>query len=334
MNIRNKSILVTGGTGSFGKEFLQQTIKNLKSVKKLIIYSRDELKQYELSKVYSEKKYPFLRYFIGDVRDAERVNWALKDVDIVVHAAALKQVPAAEYNPIEAIKTNILGAQNIIEASLKNNVQKVVALSTDKASSPINLYGATKLCSDKLFTAANNFKGRRKISFSVVRYGNVFGSRGSVIHNFLHQKKTGVILLTNQKMTRFIISLQDGVKLVYWTIKNSFGGEIIVPRIPSLRIIDLAKVVSPKSKYKVIGARPGEKLHEDLISSNESRNTLIYQNKYIIFDPLNEKIKKFYTKKGGRKVKENFKYDSFTNKDFLLKKQIEKIVFNFIKNFN
>ncbi len=189
MNLDNKSILVTGGTGTFGKEFVKKLLKRYKKLKKLIIYSRDELKQFELSKVYNEKKYRCIRYFLGDVRDSERLQWALKDVDIVVHAAAIKQVPAAEYNPIEAIKTNILGAQNIIEASLKNNVQKVIALSTDKASSPVNLYGATKLCSDKLFVAANNFKGKRNISFSVVRYGNVLGSRGSVVHNFVQQKK-------------------------------------------------------------------------------------------------------------------------------------------------
>ena len=244
MNLSNKTILVTGGTGSFGKSLIDQIIKKHKGIKKLIIYSRDELKQFNLSKKYSDKKYKFLRFFIGDVRDFKRLDWALKEVDIVIHAAALKQVPAAEYNPIEAIKTNILGAQNVIEAALNNNVQKVVALSTDKASSPVNLYGATKLCSDKLFIAANNFKGGKKISFSVVRYGNIFGSRGSMIHSFLsQQKKDNVLKITDLAMTRFLLSVEEGVDLVLWSIFNSLGGEIIVPKIPSMRIIDVAKRV-------------------------------------------------------------------------------------------
>ena len=326
MNLSNKTILVTGGTGSFGKSLIDQIIKKHKGIKKLIIYSRDELKQFNLSKKYSEKKYKFLRFFIGDVRDFKRLDWALKEVDIVIHAAALKQVPAAEYNPIEAIKTNILGAQNVIEAALNNNVQKVVALSTDKASSPVNLYGATKLCSDKLFIAANNFKGGKKISFSVVRYGNIFGSRGSMIHSFLSkQKKDNVLKITDLAMTRFLLSVEEGVDLVLWSIFNSLGGEIIVPKIPSMRIIDVAKIVAPKSKISVVGIRPGEKLHEELISIHESRNCLSYKDKYLILDPLNHKLSELYKKKGAKIVKDNFSYDSFSNKKYLSKQQLMKL---------
>jgi UDP-N-acetylglucosamine 4,6-dehydratase len=331
MNLNNKSILVTGGTGTFGKEFVKKILKKYKNLKKLIIYSRDELKQFELSKIYDEKKYRCIRYFLGDVRDSDRLNWALKEVDIVVHAAAIKQVPAAEYNPIEAIKTNILGAQNIIEASLKNNVQKVIALSTDKASSPVNLYGATKLCSDKLFVAANNFKGKRNVSYSVVRYGNVLGSRGSVIHNFIQQKKYGLIKITDKKMTRFLITIGEGVDLVEWAIKNSFGGEIIVPKIPSIKIIDIAKVIAPKTKIKIVGIRAGEKLHEDLISIHESRNTISYKNLYVITDPLNEKVSKHYLKLGAKRTKDDFYYDSYSNKDYLTQNEFRVILKNFFK---
>ena len=334
MNLSNKTILVTGGTGSFGKSFIDRIITNHKGIKKLLIYSRDELKQFNLSKQYNDKRYKFLRFFIGDVRDYKRLDWALKEVDIVIHAAALKQVPAAEYNPIEAIKTNILGAQNVIEASLNNNVQKVIALSTDKASSPVNLYGATKLCSDKLFIAANNFRGRKKISFSVVRYGNIFGSRGSVVHTFLSQKKKDNILkITDPVMTRFLLSVEEGVDLVLWSIINSFGGEIVVPKIPSIKIIDIAKMVAPKSKIKIVGIRPGEKLHEELISIHENRNCLSYKDKYLILDPLNYKLNNFYKKKGAKIVKNNFSYDSFTNKKYLSKQQFMKL-FEKLNNSN
>ena len=334
MNLSNKTILVTGGTGSFGKSFIDRIITNHKGIKKLIIYSRDELKQFNLSKQYNDKRYKFLRFFIGDVRDYKRLDWALKEVDIVIHAAALKQVPAAEYNPIEAIKTNILGAQNVIEASLNNNVQKVIALSTDKASSPVNLYGATKLCSDKLFIAANNFRGRKKISFSVVRYGNILKSRGSVVHTFLSQKKKDNILkITDPVMTRFLLSVEEGVDLVLWSIINSFGGEIVVPKIPSIKIIDIAKMVAPKSKIKIVGIRPGEKLHEELISIHENRNCLSYKDKYLILDPLNYKLNNFYKKKGAKIVKNNFSYDSFTNKKYLSKQQFMKL-FEKLNNSN
>ena len=326
MNLNNKTILITGGTGSFGKSFIEQIIKKHKNIKKLIIFSRDELKQFNLSKKYSDEKYKFLRFFIGDVRDYKRLDWALKEVDIVIHAAALKQVPAAEYNPIEAIKTNILGAQNVIEASLNNNVKKVIALSTDKASSPVNLYGATKLCSDKLFIAANNFKGGKKISFSVVRYGNIFGSRGSVIHSFLSQKKKdNVLKITDLAMTRFLLSVDKGVDLVIWSISNSFGGEIIIPKIPSIKIIDLAKIIAPKSKIKVIGVRPGEKIHEELISTHESRNCFNLKDKYVILDPLNISLNKFYKSKGEKIVKNNFIYDSSSNKQYLSRQQFMRL---------
>ena len=326
MNLNNKTILITGGTGSFGKSFIEQIIKKHKNIKKLIIFSRDELKQFNLSKKYSDEKYKFLRFFIGDVRDYKRLDWALKEVDIVIHAAALKQVPAAEYNPIEAIKTNILGAQNVIEASLNNNVKKVIALSTDKASSPVNLYGATKLCSDKLFIAANNFKGGKKISFSVVRYGNIFGSRGSVIHSFLSQKKKdNVLKITDLAMTRFLLSVDKGVDLVIWSISNSFGGEIIIPKIPSIKIIDLAKIIAPKSKIMVIGVRPGEKIHEELISTHESRNCFNLKDKYVILDPLNISLNKFYKSKGAKIVKNNFIYDSSSNKQYLSRQQFMRL---------
>jgi UDP-N-acetylglucosamine 4,6-dehydratase len=335
MNLNNKTILVTGGTGSFGKSFIDSIIKKHNNIKKLIIFSRDELKQFNLSKQYNNKKYKFLRFFIGDVRDYKRLDWALKEVDIVIHAAALKQVPAAEYNPIEAIKTNILGAQNLIEASLNNNVQKVIALSTDKASSPINLYGATKLCSDKLFIAANNFKGGKKISFSVVRYGNIFGSRGSVVHSFLSQKENdNIIKITDLAMTRFLLSVEEGVDLVLWSIFNSYGGEIIIPKIPSIRITDLAKIVAPQSKIKVIGVRPGEKLHEELISIHESRNCFNFKDKYLILDPLNLKLQKFYKNKGAIIVKDNFIYESFSNKQYLSKQQFKKIYKKFSNSLN
>ena len=262
--LNKKSILITGGTGSFGRAWVRHILKKYKKIRRLVIFSRDELKQFEMEKEFSVKKYPCMRYFIGDVRDSERLTVALRDIDYVIHAAALKQVPTAEYNPIETIKTNIIGAQNLIEASLKNKVQKLIALSTDKASSPINLYGATKLCSDKLFIAANNIKGKKKISFSIVRYGNVMGSRGSVIPVFLNSKKTGTLLITDNRMTRFNLTLSQSVEMVEWALKNSIGGEIFVPKIPSYKILDLAKAICPNCKIKIIGIRSGEKLHENL----------------------------------------------------------------------
>ena len=269
----NKSILITGGTGSFGKAWVSHLLKNYKQIKRLVIFSRDELKQYEMEKVFSYKKYPCLRYFIGDVRDSERLIAAFMNIDFVIHAAALKQVPTAEYNPIETIKTNIIGAQNIIEASLKTQVKKVLALSTDKASSPINLYGATKLCSDKLFIAANNIKGKKDISFSIARYGNVMGSRGSVIPHFFNTKQRGYLEITDKRMTRFNITLDESIQMVDWAFKNALGGEIFVPKIPSYKILDLAKAICPNCDIKFTGIRSGEKLHGELLNSGESLNS-------------------------------------------------------------
>src|SRR6185503_9987145 len=265
-SLNGKALLVTGGTGSFGKAFIRTVLERYPEVQRLVVFSRDELKQYEMEQKFPIQKHPGLRYFIGDVRDGDRMRRALEGVDILVHAAALKQVPAAEYNPFECIKTNILGAQNIVEASFDTGVKNVVALSTDKAAAPINLYGATKLCSDKLFTAANNVRGARDLRFSVVRYGNVMGSRGSVMPYFLSQRTSGVFPITDPAMTRFNISLNDGVEMVLWALHNAIGGEIFVPKIPSFRILDLAEAIGPECEVKVVGIRPGEKLHEEMIT--------------------------------------------------------------------
>jgi UDP-N-acetylglucosamine 4,6-dehydratase/5-epimerase len=323
---KNKSLLITGGTGSFGKAFVNFLLSKKIPLKKIIVFSRDELKQHEMSMNFSDKKFPNIRYFLGDVRDKDRLNSAFEDVDIIVHAAALKQVPAAEYNPIEFIKTNIIGAQNIIECSLKMGVQNVVALSTDKASSPINLYGATKLCSDKLFINSNNIKGKKNIKFSVVRYGNVMGSRGSVLHNFINQKKTGQMLLTDEKMTRFNILLDDAIEMVNWVLANSIGGEIFVPKIPSFYVKDLAKAVCDKCKIKIIGKRPGEKLHEEMISIYDSKNTVDLGKFYVI---LPDYLIKAYQNKNCKLVKDGFFYNSQINKHFLNIKDLKKIIQKF-----
>ena len=288
--IKYKSILVTGGTGSFGKEFIKKLIKSKIKFKRLVVFSRDEWKQSEMAKDYPTSRYPFIRYFIGDVRDYERLKRAFKDIDLIVHAAALKQVPAAEYNPIEFIKTNIIGAQNIIEASMEQNVKKVIALSTDKAAAPLNLYGATKLCSDKLFIAANNYSGKN--IFSICRYGNVMGTRGSVIPLFLDQVKDGKITITDRKMTRFNITLNESIDLVLYAIKNSLGREIFVPKIPSYKITDLAKSINDKCKIEIIGVRAGEKVHEEMITFNDSFNTIENSKYFIILPSLNELQKK------------------------------------------
>ena len=322
----NKSILITGGTGSFGQAWVNYLLKKYKNIKRLVVFSRDELKQFEMSKIYSEKKYPCIRYFIGDIRDKERLISALANIDYVVHAAALKQVPTAEYNPIETIKTNIIGAQNLIEAALATNVKKVIALSTDKASSPINLYGATKLCSDKLLIAANNIKGSRDISFSIVRYGNVMGSRGSVIPNFIKFKEKGFLEITDTRMTRFNITLTESIKMVEWVFNNSRGGEIFVPKIPSYKIIDLARAVCSSCKIKILGIRPGEKLHEELLSSAESINTFETKNYYIILPMVNKIYIDFFTKKTkGKIIKKEFSYKSNKNK-FLSVNDLKKLL--------
>ena len=328
MSLNNKSILITGGTGSFGSEFIKYATTNFKKIKKLVIFSRDELKQFELAKIYSPKKYKYMRYFIGDVRDKDRLNMALNDIDYVVHAAAMKQVPTAEYNPIEAIKTNIIGAQNIIESALVNKVEKIISLSTDKAAAPINLYGATKLCSDKLFISANNIKGNNKITFSVVRYGNVLGSRGSVIPEFIQQvKKNNELNVTDKRMTRFSISLKESVKMVVWSLKNCIGGETVIPKIPSYRIMDLAKAIGPSAKINFIGIRAGEKIHEELITSNDSFNTYDIGKYFIILNSNQPKEQIFYKKKfNSKKVKEGFNYNSKENNKFLSQKEIKDLI--------
>lgn len=317
-DLNGKSILVTGGTGSFGKKFIEIVLKKFPNVKRVVVYSRDELKQFEMSQTFSHQKYPAIRYFIGDVRDGERFKRACEGIDIIIHAAALKQVPAAEYNPMECIKTNILGAENVINAALDSGVKKVVALSTDKAAAPINLYGATKLCSDKLFVAANNMKGSRDIAFSVVRYGNVIGSRGSVVPFFLNKRTNGTIPITHPEMTRFNISLEEGVNMVLHALEHAWGGEIFVPKIPSYKITVLAEAIAPGCKQEIVGIRPGEKLHEEMITETDSLNTVELEKYYVILPTThNWTENEFIDAFKGKKVREGFKYNSGTNSDWL-----------------
>lgn len=334
--LNNKSILITGGTGSFGKAFVSKILRSYPKIKRLIIFSRDELKQFEMSKVFSEKKYSSIRYFIGDIRDRLRLLRAFQDVDIVIHAAALKQVPTAEYNPMEFIQTNVIGAQNIIEAAIEKKVKKVIALSTDKAAAPINLYGATKLCSDKLFVAANNYAGLNEISFSVVRYGNVMGSRGSVIPFFLQQSKNGKLSITDKDMTRFNITLDQSVKMVLDVLKFSIGGEIFVPKIPSYKITDVAKAVSPSCKIEITGIRQGEKIHEEMITKSDSFTTIDIGNYFVILPSNNKKFLSYYNKKFSlKKVPKSFSYSSGNNKKFLSVKEIRKLIkVHLLKNQN
>ena len=326
----NKSILITGGTGSFGNAFIQKLIKNYKP-SRLIIYSRDEMKQNEMSMKFDEKKYPFFRFFLGDVRDLERLNLALRNVDYVIHAAALKQVPAAEYNPTEFIKTNIDGAKNVIQASLQNNVKKVIALSTDKACNPINLYGATKLVSDKLFISANNYVGKLKQSFSVVRYGNVIGSRGSIVPFFkkLSEDNVNYFPITDSRMTRFWLSLDEGVNFVFKSFSRMIGGEIFIPIIPSIKVTDLAKAINPNIKLKIIGIRPGEKLHESMFSEDDSQLVVKFKDHYVITATIASfgKTKNSYLinglKEKGQKISKRIVYSSDKN-NFLSIKEIKK----------
>lgn len=325
--LSNKSILITGGTGSFGKAFVHTVLSRYPDVKRLVIYSRDELKQFEMQQLLPPSKYPQLRYFIGDIRDQARLTRALEGIDIVVHAAALKQVPTAEYNPFECIKTNVLGAQNLIEACLDTKVQRVVALSTDKAAAPINLYGATKLCSDKLFVAGNNIKGSRDLRFSVVRYGNVMGSRGSVIPFFAEKRATGVLPITDPQMTRFNISLQEGVDMVLWSIEHAWGGEILVPKIPSYRITDVASAVAPEAEQKIVGIRPGEKIHEEMITASDSPNTVDLGGYYAILPSGAEySIDDYCTRMNAKRVAPGFSYDSGSNTDFLSVPQLQTMI--------
>jgi UDP-N-acetylglucosamine 4,6-dehydratase len=325
--LNNASVLITGGTGSFGKAFVAQVLKQYPDVKRLVIYSRDELKQFEMAQEFSTQRYPQLRYFIGDVRDADRLRRALEDIDIVIHAAALKQVPAAEYNPFECIKTNVLGAQNVIEGALDQGVRRVIALSTDKAAAPINLYGATKLCSDKLFTSANSIKGARDLKLAVVRYGNVMGSRGSVMPFFLQRRETGVLPITDPGMTRFNITLADGVNMVLWALENTRGGEIFVPKIPSYRILDVAKAIGPDCEYPVIGIRPGEKIHEEMITTSDSFTTVDLGRFYAILPSgLDNMIQDYCTATGGQLVAPGFTYNSGQNDEWLSVEALRSLI--------
>lgn len=329
--LNRQSILITGGTGSFGKKFIE-TVVTKHEPQKVIVYSRDELKQFEMQQQWPDTNETPMRYFIGDVRDFARLKMAMTDVDIVIHTAALKQVPAAEYNPFEAVKTNIIGGQNVIDAALQSGVKKVIALSTDKAAAPINLYGATKLTSDKLFIAANNYKGRRDIKFSVVRYGNVMGSRGSVIPFFLSKKTSGVLPITDARMTRFNITLQEGVDFVLYCLEHMWGGELFVPKIPSYRIVDLAKAIAPEATYEIIGIRPGEKLHEEMITVTDAMNTVEFDDYFAIMPSSNQiewdknAFLEESNEKPGRYCEEGFHYDSGTNKDFLSVDKIRELI--------
>lgn len=330
LNLNGKSILVTGGTGSFGKMFVQTVFEKFPDVKRLVIYSRDELKQYEMMQMFPHSKFPAIRFFIGDVRDGERLNRACQGIDIIVHAAALKQVPAAEYNPFECIKTNVLGAQNIVTAAIDNNVERVVALSTDKAAAPVNLYGATKLCSDKLFVAAQNMRGDRETKFSVVRYGNVIGSRGSVIPFFMKKRKEGVLPITHAGMTRFNISLPEAVDMVYFAMANAMGGEIFIPKIPSYKLTDVATAISPTAEQKIVGIRPGEKLHEEMITPADSFNTIELDDYFAIL-PTNLQfqsttLEDYVDHHEGVKVPIGFSYTSENNPDWLTVEDIQDLI--------
>jgi UDP-N-acetylglucosamine 4,6-dehydratase/5-epimerase len=322
--LNDKTILITGGTGSFGKKCTEIILKRYKP-KKLIIFSRDELKQFEMAQIFSDSKFPCMRYFIGDVRDKERLYRAFNKVDYVIHAAALKQVPTSEYNPFEAVKTNILGAQNIIDVAIDRGVKRIIALSTDKAANPINLYGATKLCSDKLFIAGNSYVGREDTIFSVVRYGNVVGSRGSVIPFFLKQRETGVLPITNPRMTRFWITLEQGVSFVLDSLKCMVGGELFVPKIPSMNIMDLAKAIAPECKTKIIGIRPGEKLHEVMVPRDEARRSLEFKKHYVIQPDFRFFTRRFKNR-NGKSLPEDFEYSSGTNSQWLTVEQLREMI--------
>jgi len=316
--LNNKTVLITGGTGSFGKKFIETILNRYPQVKKIIIYSRDELKQSVIKQKYPDYDFPQLRFFIGDVRDKDRITQACEGVDVIIHAAAIKQVDTAEYNPTECIRTNVDGAENVIHAALACGVKDVVALSTDKACAPINLYGATKLVSDKLFAAANNIRGSKDIKFSAVRYGNVMGSRGSVIPFFIDKKEEGMLPITHVDMTRFNISLQDGVNMVMYAIENHLGGEIFVPKIPSYKITDIAEAIAPECETRVVGIRPGEKLHEEMITDTDSLNTIDLGKYYAILPSVSfmHSEEDFIAHHNAVKVPFGFKYNSGTNTEW------------------
>jgi UDP-N-acetylglucosamine 4,6-dehydratase/5-epimerase len=324
--LNNKNILITGGTGSFGKKCTEIILQRYKP-RRLIIFSRDELKQFEMAQQFSHSKYDCIRYFIGDIRDKERLYRAFSNVDYIIHAAALKQVPAAEYNPFEAVKTNILGGQNVINVAIDRGVKKVIALSTDKAANPINLYGATKLCSDKLFIAGNSYTGEDSTVFSVVRYGNVMGSRGSVIPFFLKKKEEGILPITDPRMTRFWITLQHGVDFVLNCLEIMVGGELFVPKIPSMNMMDLAKAIAPECKTEIIGIRPGEKLHEIMVPKDEAQRTIEYEDNYII-KPDFRFFERRFNSSGGKPVPEGFEYNSEINPWQLSIDEMKEIIKN------
>jgi UDP-N-acetylglucosamine 4,6-dehydratase len=325
--LNNKSILITGGTGSLGKELTKTILTNWPEVKRLVIFSRDEQKQFQMAQEYPENQYRTVRYFIGDVRDLDRLKRAFTDIDYVIHAAAMKHVHIAEYNPDECVKTNIGGAENVIKAALSSGVSKVVALSTDKACAPINLYGATKLTSDKLFIAANNIRGKQDIRFSVVRYGNVMGSNGSVIPFFLKKKAGGVLPITDPNMTRFNISLADGVRMVLHALEHAWGGELFVPKIPSYRIMDLAAAIGPECEHPVVGIRPGEKVHEEMITSSDAFTTYDLGPYYVILPQTPVwKLADFVAHHGARRVPVGFNYSSGANDHFLTVEELRSLI--------
>lgn len=327
MDLNNKSILITGGTGSLGKALTKKILTEWPSVKRLVIFSRDEQKQFEMAQEYPESRFPQIRFFIGDVRDAERLKRAFRGIEYVIHAAAMKHVPIAEYNPMECVKTNINGAENIINAALETEVTHVVALSTDKAAAPINLYGATKLASDKLFIAANNIRGANPIKFSVVRYGNVMGSNGSVIPFFMKKRNEGVLPITSEAMTRFNISLDGGVEMVLHALEHAWGGEIFVPKIPSYRIMDLAKAIAPNCQYKIVGIRPGEKIHEEMITTSDSFFTYDLGKYYTILPQRpNWDFKKYIEHFGAQKVAEGFQYNSGQNTEWNSVEELRSLI--------
>lgn len=325
--LNNKSVLITGGTGSLGQSLVQTILSRYPDVKRLVVYSRDEQKQYQMAIRFPTAQYRYMRYFIGDIRDYNRLKRALENIDYVIHASAMKHVPIAEYNPMECVKTNVLGAENLINACLESDVKRVVALSTDKACAPINLYGATKLTSDKLFVAANNIRGWQDIRFSVVRYGNVMGSNGSVIPFFLQKRKEGVLPITDQNMTRFNISLSEGVDMVLFALEHGWGGEIFVPKIPSYKITDVAKAIAPNTKTEVIGIRPGEKVHEEMITPSDSYTTYDLGNYYAILPQITPwNLEDFKKQFGAKLVKQGFHYDSLNNEKFLTVDELRTLI--------
>lgn len=325
--LADKKVLVTGGTGSFGKKFVEMVLKKYPTIKRLVIFSRDELKQYEMSLQFPREKYPQVRFFIGDVRDRLRLMRACEGIDVIVHAAALKHVPIAEYNPFECISTNVIGAENVVNVALDSGVEKVVALSTDKAAAPINLYGATKLCSDKLFIAANNIRGTRNLKLSVVRYGNVLGSRGSVVPFFLNQREKGVLPITHDGMTRFNITLEEGVEMVLHAIEHAWGGELFVPKIPSYKILDVAKAVAPNCKTEIVGIRPGEKVHEEMITETDSLNTYDCGKYYVITPTVPIWKEKDWSEHfKAHKVPVGFKYNSGTNSQWITPEELRTLI--------